>query len=171
MPAQLEGNPVAGADREPALGDLVVGVELERRVEDDGVGPRGGVPLALEGAHPGHDRAVVEAHPEVERHRYAATTAFDDADQVGLPVADGHAVDERDGAVVGLPLGLEDEAGPVAAGNRRMGDAGRICQRPSSSVPSRAAKQAAESRRGSASQSIGPCVSTSAAVSVSPSSA
>jgi hypothetical protein len=44
-------------------------------------------------------------------------------------------------------------------------------QRPWSSVPSNAAKQAGESKRGSASQSIEPSFDTSAAVSLSPSSA
>jgi hypothetical protein len=52
-----------------------------------------------------------------------------------------------------------------------LNSTGAICQRPWSDVPSNAAKQASESKRGQHSQSIDPFSPTSAAVSQSPMSA
>ena len=76
---------------------------------------------------------------------------------------------KRDDAVVGLELGLEDQrVVAVAPRDLRGRSAGAISQRPCSGVPSRAAKQAPESKRGKQSQSIEPSRPTSAAVSQSP---
>jgi hypothetical protein len=54
---------------------------------------------------------------------------------------------------------------------RTIGSSGARSQRPWSSVPSRAAKQAGESKRGKQSQSIDPSMPTRAAVWQSPMSA
>ena len=72
-------------------------------------------------------------------------------------------------AVVGVERGLEHErVVAVPALDARMPPAGASSHRPWSGVPSRAAKTAPESNRGTHNQSIEPSLPTSAAVCVSP---
>ena len=115
-------------------------------------------------AHPGHDRAVVEAEHELHPHLDTSTDSLDDPHEVGLRLARRHEVDEPDGAVVGLELGLEDErVAPVRRRVERNSPAGWIVQWPFSASPSSAAKSAPESKRGRHSQSTEPSRLTSAA--------
>ena len=76
----------------------------------------------VEARHPRDDRAVVEAQDELGAHRHPAAASRDDPHEVGRLAAQRHEVDERDGALRGLELGLQDQgAGPVAAGDLRLG--------------------------------------------------
>ena len=91
---------------------------------------------------------------------------------VELLGAHRHEIDQRRRAVVGLEMRFENER--VWAGSARVILAvcrGAISQRPCSGVPSSAAKQASESKRGQHSQSIEPSRATSAALLQSPISA
>ncbi len=84
-----------------------------------------------------------------------------------------HEVDDAHGALVGLERRSRGPAcrrGSGADGSRAS-PAGASSQRPCSSSPSSAAKQAGESNRGRQSQSIDPSRPTSAAVCGSPMSA
>ena len=98
--------------------------------------------------------------------------AFDDAHDVRRLAARRHEVEHAHRALVGLPDRLEHErVVQIPALVVVPPSTGAISQRPFSGVPSSAAKQAPESKRGKQSQSIEPPRSTSAAVCRSPISA
>ena len=56
-------------------------------------GPAIGDARVVDPAHPGHDRAVVEADHELRAHRHLAVEPLDDADDVGRVAARRHEVD------------------------------------------------------------------------------
>ena len=82
-----------------------------------------------------------------------------------MAVAQRHEVDQRDGALGGFEARFQDQrVAAIAAGDAcAVRRCGAISQRPCSGVPSSAAKQASESKRGQHSQSIEPSRPTSAA--------
>ena len=119
--------------------------------------------------HPGHHRPVAEADDEVHAHGDLAADGFDHPDDLGVVLADGHAVDHPGDAVGGLELGLEDErVAAVAAPDLVVIGGRRDAPVAVSSLPSNWAKQASESNRGRHSQSIDPLRPTSATVWRSP---
>ena len=90
-------------------------------------------------------------------HLDAAVSALDQTDHVELIVVWRHAVDNGDLAVVGRVDGLEYQCSvAVPALDVARRGSGARSHRPCSGVPSNAAKQAAESKRGNVSQSIEP---------------
>ena len=92
--------------------------QRDRRAEPEAVGA-GRRHRAVRGQFgPGADRAVVRPQRQLHPHRHPAAQAFDDAHDARRPVAaPRHEVDHPDLAVLGLELGLEDQAArPVAAG-------------------------------------------------------
>ena len=76
----------------------------------------------LEVAHPGDDRAVVEADRELHPHLHASTNAFHDPNEVGSRLSRGHEVDDSYEAGVRLEIALEDEgvAAVSAAGRAEV---------------------------------------------------
>ncbi len=120
-----EADPFAG--RHGELGEPGGVVERHGDVggEPGRVGPGDGGDLPVLAADPRLDAAVAEAQPHHGAHGDAAADAFDDADDVGDVVARGHGVEDADGALGGLPLGLEDErvaaVAPPRAGAARGG--------------------------------------------------
>ena len=144
-----------------------------RRTTMSGPATARSVPSSMRVTH-GTIDAVVEAQDELGPHRALRrarpTTRRTRSDAV---VARRHEVDHGDGARRRSRTRSPGSAcRPIAAGDaRRSAPAGASSQRPCSGPPSRAAKQAAESKRGQHSQSIEPSRPTSAAVSQSPISA
>ena len=100
-----------------ALGDLELGdrrqlaaVQLHRRTQDDHVGAGNRAPRPVrQPADPRNDRAVIKPQDELHRHAHAAGVAAHQAGDVGVVAARGHEVDERDGALVRVDAGLEDQ--------------------------------------------------------------
>src|SRR5207244_13606510 len=60
-------------------------------------------------ADPGDDRAVSQADEQIHPHGDPATLSDDDAHDVGPLAGDGHQVDQRDRAVGGFEVALEDQ--------------------------------------------------------------
>ena len=119
---------------------------------------------------PGHDDAVVEAQDQLHAHAPGRARPGRSRTRSAAVVAGGHAVDERRprprpsrnrSPGSGCPRGS-------GASPRHLGPAGAIASGRSRALPRRAAKQAAESKRGRQSQSMEPSRPTSAAVSQSP---
>ena len=95
--------------------------------------------------------------------------AADKPDNIGVAAARRHEINDGDYAIGGLETGLENQR-VLAVGSRPAGIRVGHVNDPAA-VPSSAAKQAPESKRGQHSQSIEPDRETSAAVSQSPISA
>jgi len=123
----------------------------------------------LAAGDPRHHRAVVEAQDQLHLHLHLAPPTLDQPNEVRGPSAGRHAVGDDDHAGVGFEGGLQHLGlGQVAAVTLRLSPAGAIFQRPLQGSPSRAAKQAPESKLGQHSQSMEPSRPTRAAVSQSP---
>ena len=85
--------------------------------EDGEIGAGNGADSVFDVGDPGDGSAVVEAEGHFHADGDAAANAFDDADDVGVALADGHEVDEPEGACGALEGGFQDErVGAVAAG-------------------------------------------------------
>ena len=125
-PAKDEGDAVAFRDGERRHGAQVPALVLDRRAQEHGVGAGDREERSVERAHPGHDRAVVEAEDELHPHLDASADSFDDPHEIGLRLARRHEVDEPHGAVVGLELGLEDERVAAVLAARRAELAGGL---------------------------------------------
>ena len=118
-PAKDEGDAVAFRDGERRHRAHVAALVLDGRAQEHRVGAGDGEEGSVERAHPGHDRAVVEAEHELHPHLDTSTDSFDDPHEIGLRLARRHEVDEPHGTVVGLQLGLQDErVAPVLAARR-----------------------------------------------------
>jgi hypothetical protein len=111
---------------------------------------------------------MVEARSELHLHAHLAADAYDQAHNVGRSAARRHEVDESDRARGGVEIRFEHErvAAVPAPGGPNVLDRG---DQPAAvpSPPNRAAKGAADSRRGRQSRSIDPAMLTSAPVWVS----
>ncbi len=114
-PRQDEGDALALADDEVGHGAEVAALDRGGGPEPHRVRAGDGLQLITAAAHPRHDRAVVEAQGQLGGHADLALEALDDADHVGVVAARRHEVGDADGAVGGVPLGLQDQRGaPVA---------------------------------------------------------
>jgi hypothetical protein len=102
-------------------------------------------------------------------HRNAAAFAFDQAHQCGNVPAQRHEIGDSRRAARGLEARLENQR-IAAIGSRRARRGVGRANEPAAvlRLPSSAAKQAPESKRGQHSQSIEPSRVTKAAVSQSP---
>ena len=125
-PAKDEGHAVALGDGERRHRAQVAALVLDGSAQEHRVGAGDGEERPVERAHPGHDRAVVEAEHELHPHLDASADALDDAHEVGLRLARRHEVDEPHGTVVRLELGLEDERVAAVLAARRAELARRL---------------------------------------------
>ena len=148
----------------------------DRRIRRDAAGAHQGPPTAVQRAvdppDPRDHRAVPEPHDQLHAHRHPAPATLDQPHHIELLITRRHAIDHRHLPVIALEHRLQHQriaeipaCHPPTAGGR--------CQQPSSvsGSPSNAAKHAAESNRGNVNQSIDPSTPTSAADSMSDSSA
>src|SRR5437762_395144 len=79
----------------------------------------------VESRDPGHERAVIEAKDELRAHLDAAAAADDDPRDVRGVATQGHEIDERDGALGGVEVGLQNERMlTIAPRDLRLGIAG-----------------------------------------------
>ena len=109
VPGEREGHAVPGAHGEVGDGPERLPPERDRRPQAEGVvAPDRADPVLLP-AHPGHPGSVVGPEDELRPHGHGAPPALDEPHHRGGRPADRHAVDQRDGALVGLELGLEDQ--------------------------------------------------------------
>ena len=109
-PGQHERNPLARLRRELGDGAHVLAADVDRRSEGDRVRAGDRDPgVVLEPAHPGDDRAVVEAEHELHPHRHAPLEPLDDPDDVGSVAARRHEVGHADAAVLGVEVELVHE--------------------------------------------------------------
>ncbi len=144
-PAKDERNAVALGHGERRNRPQVAALVLNGRAQEYRVGAGDGEERPVERAHPGDDRAVVEADDELHPHLDTSADSLDDPHEVGLRLARRHEVDEPHGTVVRLQLGLEDErVAPVPAVRRtERHPRAAIVQWPFSASPRSAAKQRA----------------------------
>src|SRR4249920_2521559 len=112
-PGKHERHRLALGDRERRVGAEVASLEVDRGVEGNGIGACDADERAIEVAHPGDRRAVVEADRELHLHVDSPPNAVDEADDVRSVLPRWHEVDQSDHARVGLELRLEDERVPA----------------------------------------------------------
>ena len=107
---EYEGLPLSCLDAELRHGFHVLARELYRRGEFQGIRARRHQQHLVAAPHPRDDGAVVEAHHQFHAQRDAAAHAFDDAHDVPAFIRERHIVDQPHAALVGVDVGLEDEA-------------------------------------------------------------
>jgi hypothetical protein len=73
------------------------------------VRPADGPQHPIDRPHPGHDGSIVEADGQLHVHGDLSRDTLDNADEIGIAAARGHAVDEPHGSAIGLELRLEHE--------------------------------------------------------------
>ena len=167
---QRERHRIAFMNLEARQRPHVPAMERHRRVQLDRIGPCNRAQPVIAPAHPGNDLPIGEAQHQLHVEGHATFDAAHDAHQVDLLLVVGqrHEVDQHRLGTLGLEAGLEDRgAGEVASRDAAGASSdcrGAISHRPFSGVPSSAAKQAGESKRGRQSQSIEPSRPTKAAV-------
>ena len=144
--ASTNGTTSPAPHGEAGHGREVDALQLDRRVEHHRVRPGDGEPATVERAHPRDGGAVVEPQDQFELHRDGALDALDQPHEVRDPLADGHGVDDADGALVVGDLGLEHRASRVGSG---AGLAGALPPERSASARARADRAARRSRRAS----------------------
>ena len=167
VPREDERDSLAGGHREVCTGAAVLALALAAEIDGRDQAQRIGTghrrPGAVDAAHPGHDRAVLEPHEQLGAHRHPTPPPLHDAHEVEVVGSKRHAIDDGHLAVVAHEDCLEHErvAAVVPLSPPRRG--GRGSHRPCRGSPRRAAKHAAESNRGNVSQSIEPSMPTRAA--------
>ncbi len=123
------------------------------------------VPLTTQGTSP----SVIKANNKIGFELDLPACSNDNPNNVACPIPRRHEVDQHGRAGIRFENGLQNQCiGAITAGDARFFSFGRIDQRPFSGVPSSAAKQADESKRGKQSQSMDPSRETRAAASQSP---
>jgi hypothetical protein len=130
VPAQ--GQPLAGALDGHEVGGhgRVLDSELERRAEPEGVWAGGGGDPVRHELDPRLDRRVVGPDAQVHPHRHPSAQPLDDAHQARRPAGSPrHEVDQADGAVGGLELGLEHQR-PRAVAAAGLAHLARGCHAP-----------------------------------------
>ena len=172
MPGQGEGDLLPLPHDEVGDGGVALAAMLDPRPQPQLVGPGDRRDAPLVARHPGDDPAVVEPDDQLRPHRDLAAQPLDDPGHRGRVAVDRHRVGDPHGPRAGGELGLQHHASPAGIAARpsctSTFSAGASFQRPFSGEPSRAAKHAPESNRGTHSQSIEPSRPTSAAVRQSP---
>jgi len=84
-------------------------VGFDGRDESERIGAGDGFDAPVDRADPGDDGAVSQAEEQIHPHGDPATLPDDDAHDVGPLAGDGHQVDQRDRALGGFEVGLEDQ--------------------------------------------------------------
>jgi hypothetical protein len=125
VPGEGERQAVTLGDLEVGHGSEVLAVVLDWGPQHQGLGAGDGQQCLADPAYPGGQAPVVEADAQLHPHRYPAPDPLDHPDHVGVGQARGHEVDHPDGAVLGLELGLQDQAVALVATPDPLDPAGR----------------------------------------------
>jgi hypothetical protein len=168
---QREGHGLAGGDDEVALDTIVRHAHRCGAAQHHLIGAGDDAQrVVFLPVDPWDARTVAEADSELHVHGDAAALAHDHAHKVGMAAARRHEVDHLRYTLVGLEPRLEDQRVALVLPRHAAAGAERR-QGPCSGAPSRAAKQASESKRGQHIHSTEPSRATRATVSQSPISA
>ncbi len=108
-PHQSERNALALGNREFADVAKIFPAELDRRAQQQRVGAADGEEAAVDAAHPRDERSVIHPNDQLHAHPHLAALSDRHSNDIGILGARRHAIDQRDRAIFGLVLRLQDE--------------------------------------------------------------
>ena len=108
---QHERDRLSFAHGEFADGCEIFASQLRRSAKRDHVGSGNGAHGSVfEASDPGHRSTVVEPYREFHLHPDSAAFPSHQPDEVRMPAAERHEIDQGDGAVLGFKFGFKDES-------------------------------------------------------------